>query len=333
MPTEGDHFFATNPVSLDCPETEGTPCPPIIDTSTTLLVDFLNGAPAVGDLAVATAVGGRWVAERGGSKPTKICALYTCGPNALFPIVGATINLISGGTTVATCTTDSFGCCTFTQKGTFTVQLIVAGQVCSTGASTRTLTGTNITLFASTDCTPGLICCGNLLIPTAGLTLTDALGGLALTYDGPDFADQLTWTAYRQVAVASPCWRFDPSDPFGCIGQPLDSGSVAICYTLTCRPTATTDHFRLTRNWITYTNVIFGPPPPALRYVEDSSIASGLLSCATLCGATFVGAVGQADPTSTTPLVVSFPMVEPDPLTAANYMPDPVGGNVVVSSL
>ena len=66
MPTEPDHFFLSHPVELDGSETESGGYTPTADTDQTIPVDVLWHAPAVGDILTAYAVGGRWVAERGG---------------------------------------------------------------------------------------------------------------------------------------------------------------------------------------------------------------------------------------------------------------------------
>ena len=69
MPTQPDHIFLTHPVELDGAEAEGGAASPNVDTSATIPVVVLWHAPQAGDLLVASSVGGRWVAERGGSQP------------------------------------------------------------------------------------------------------------------------------------------------------------------------------------------------------------------------------------------------------------------------
>lgn len=79
MPHAADRFFATHPVQLGGVAVEGDAGSPVADASTTLLVDFLRNPPSVGDYAVATLVGGRWVAERGRSQHSKCdCAVASC---------------------------------------------------------------------------------------------------------------------------------------------------------------------------------------------------------------------------------------------------------------
>jgi len=66
MGASPDLFYFTHPVELDGSETEGGTGTPTADTAQTIPVDVLWHAPSVGDLLTAYAVGGRWVAERGG---------------------------------------------------------------------------------------------------------------------------------------------------------------------------------------------------------------------------------------------------------------------------
>jgi len=64
MPTAPDHFFAAYPLELDGAETEGVGFTPTAQSGP-MVVDVLGHVPSVGDILVAYAVGGRWVAERG----------------------------------------------------------------------------------------------------------------------------------------------------------------------------------------------------------------------------------------------------------------------------
>ena len=75
-------FYLTNPVQFNGPEQEGGGYIPVVDTTTSVPVLFLSTVPAVGDLAVATAVGGRWVAEDTGT-PAKGCNV-PCSPCAIW---------------------------------------------------------------------------------------------------------------------------------------------------------------------------------------------------------------------------------------------------------
>jgi hypothetical protein len=77
MPTTTPRVFFTHPVIAAGAETEGGSATLTADTATTTPVVFLAHVPAVGDYAVATAVGGRWVVDGGGSSGP---ANLTCSP-------------------------------------------------------------------------------------------------------------------------------------------------------------------------------------------------------------------------------------------------------------
>ena len=62
-PTQPDHVFLAHPVALDCPDTAGSPCTPSVDAGTTIPFVSLDKVPGVGDMVIATHVGGRWVAR------------------------------------------------------------------------------------------------------------------------------------------------------------------------------------------------------------------------------------------------------------------------------
>lgn len=81
IPTTVPKVFLTHPASLDAPEAANSAYTAAVDASTTLPVVVLGpGVPKAGDLLVATAVGGRWVA---GMKGTTGPASTPCGPCAL----------------------------------------------------------------------------------------------------------------------------------------------------------------------------------------------------------------------------------------------------------
>jgi hypothetical protein len=79
MASSPDHFFLANPVEIDGAEAEGGLGVPVVDTTQTIVVDVLGHAPAPGDILTAYAVGGRWVAERGGSRGGS----FPCAPCAI----------------------------------------------------------------------------------------------------------------------------------------------------------------------------------------------------------------------------------------------------------
>jgi hypothetical protein len=71
MPTGTDLVYLMNPVRLDGGDAEGTTASLTVDGSRNIPVVVIGGTPPqAGDLLVALAVGGRWVAEsRAGSSP------------------------------------------------------------------------------------------------------------------------------------------------------------------------------------------------------------------------------------------------------------------------
>jgi hypothetical protein len=88
MPTVGDMVYFTHPVELNGIEIEGGIATTIVDTATTVPVVVLWNAPEAGDILTAHAVGGRWVAERGG---TSYPPEYTCG-NCSIPRRNLTVS-------------------------------------------------------------------------------------------------------------------------------------------------------------------------------------------------------------------------------------------------
>jgi hypothetical protein len=94
MPTSPDHYFYGHPVQLGGEETEGGAWTLTVDAANTYVVDVLHNAPSVGDVLMAYAIGGRWVAERGASNPT-----YECMCGALpcnLPWVDLTLSWTEG---------------------------------------------------------------------------------------------------------------------------------------------------------------------------------------------------------------------------------------------
>lgn len=313
MPTAPDHFFACHPAELDCPETEGSPCPPVVDSSTTIFVDFLRGVPRPNDLAVATAVGGRWVAEIGGCKPTNIC-LVACGG---VPIVGALIQLFDGTTLVDQCTTGVNGCCKFTQCGKFTVKVTVGGTIVN--VALRTLNGTAITIPLGGGA--NVVCCGGYAIPY-NLTLTDGAGSLSFIYYPNSFFP--TWYGGHAVQQAS-CFVTTPNNI--CVAAPASQGPVRVCYQMICYA-GQTPTFAIQRSW----SWVYGPGTlDPVWYQDPSGFVAGQ-PCTTgppaMCGSPHTDVSTDAkNPTTTTPFAISF-----NPMPAiSNYTGDPVGGSVAIS--
>jgi hypothetical protein len=67
IPTAPNKFFLCRPVTLTGSSAEGQTSTTAVDATTTMPVLVLGNAPVAGDLLIAYAVGGRWVAERGSS--------------------------------------------------------------------------------------------------------------------------------------------------------------------------------------------------------------------------------------------------------------------------
>jgi hypothetical protein len=64
MPSQAGKVFLVNPVQLDGLEAEGSPATFAVDSTRAIPVVLVGGSPpTVGDLLVALAVGGRWVAD------------------------------------------------------------------------------------------------------------------------------------------------------------------------------------------------------------------------------------------------------------------------------
>jgi hypothetical protein len=316
MPTQPDHFFLCHPCEADGAEQEGIEPTFNCDPATSLAVDFLGHAPQLNDLAVATAVGGRWVAEIGGSCKTTIC-VGACGS---VPVYGAKITLVDGsGNVVASCTTPTSGCCQFNLSGTYTVQLTTGGNLAYSARRTLVCDGT-ITIALGNNA--GLVCCGGYAIPQ-NLTLTDAGGSLSFVYYPNSFFP--TWFGGHSVQRAS-CPVTTPNNV--CVVGPASNGPVKICYQMVCfagqDPT-----FSIQRSWSwVYQQGTLTP----IWYQDASGITPGL-PCATsppaICGSPLTDTAGfTANPSSTSPFILSGTPVA----ASANSTVDPVGGSIVISA-
>lgn len=101
IPASGDHFFACHPVEFTGDVVEGGAFTATADANTTLYVDFIGSqTPSVDDIAVASLIGGRWVAERGGATPD--CSVIKCLPCPLpaKDLQLAWTNVITGDGTI-----------------------------------------------------------------------------------------------------------------------------------------------------------------------------------------------------------------------------------------
>jgi len=146
IPTAANKVFWTHPVEVDCNDTEGATPTFTPDTDQTIPVVVVRSPAVAGDMLVAHAIGGRWVAEKGGGKLTPFCVLG-CYP-LYVRIPDATITLTdSHGSTVGTCTTDATGCCKINvAKGTYTLTVSVGGQVVNIPGSIFITPGAGVTI-------------------------------------------------------------------------------------------------------------------------------------------------------------------------------------------
>lgn len=93
MPSATDRVFLVNPTILSGAETEGAAASVAVDASRTIPVVVLGSTlPKVGDLLIAFAVAGRWVARMGAAAPS-----ITCG-SCSIPRKDLTLTLFDGAT-------------------------------------------------------------------------------------------------------------------------------------------------------------------------------------------------------------------------------------------
>jgi hypothetical protein len=314
MPTQPNYVFLTHPVDLDGAEVEAGTASPNVDTSTTIPVVILWHAPQVGDLLIANAVGGRWVAERGGGCNSTIC-VTACSS---VPVYGAVVEILSGSTVVASCTTGSTGCCTLPVCGTYTVQVTFGGTVQYSASRTLSSGGTTTIALGSS----GLVCCGGFMIPQT-LTLTDAAGSVSFVYD-PNYEFPL-WTGGHAVQGLSSTVA-TPNNV--CIVASPNQGPVRVCYQMICNA-GTTPKFSVQRSWSwVYQQGTLTP----IWYQDPSGFTPGQF-CITappaICGSPLTDTASfTANPTSSSPFVLSgTPAV-----ASSNATSDPVGGSIAISA-
>lgn len=161
-----------------------------------------------------------------GSTSTKICVSGICG--TVQPIQGAEIDLVSGSTVVASCTVDSTGCCTFTQSGTFTVNVYADGALRNT--STRTLNGTQINILITSQ---SPTCCSNCIMPST-LYVTDANG----THAAPliSGSSPLEWDVCYLASVTGVTVATGGANPPDCQCSSPTTISLPIFYQIKCDP-------------------------------------------------------------------------------------------------
>lgn len=315
LPTQPDRVVWTNPVAVDCADEEGAVPTFTADTSQTIPVVFVGAAPSVGDYAVANAIAGRWVAEKGGGK-SHVCVV-ACG---FKPVFGARIDVLDGtGATIASCTTGVTGCCDVAASGSHRVRVTVNGLVAFDG--TRTVSSA-LLIVLSDD---AVVCCGDFVIPKV-LTLTDGEGSIPFVYNPNQFFP--TWFGGRQVQRTG-CTVTTPNNV--CVVAPPAEGLVRVCYAMTCFAGQGGEGppFSVQRSW----SYVFAPGTGAPTWYQDGfpGTTPGL-PCATAppgsCGSPLTdGAGANASPSATAPFTLSCNL-PPDALNATD---DPIGGGVVIS--
>ncbi len=315
MPSQPDHYFLGNPVDLGGSETEGGAAASATITSATVPFVALWHAPSVGDLVVATAVGKRWVAERTGASPATVC-IEACYP--YVPVYGALVQIYtsSGGTLLASCTTGSSGCCTFNLVGSYYITVTISDSLVYTGTETLASGGSIVIPVADSSS----ICCSGYLIPKS-LTLTDAIGQIALSYVGN--SSPPLWTGTTSTNVMSVAVVSNGSSSFPTCAQSAPSvGPVGVCYSMTCQggsPAFSVRRFwnASGSNWLQYSALF--PAPGCTQ--------GGYFSCDNQ-GLNTDGATLAANPTSDGPFALSgTPTVDAGSLTG-----DPVGGSIAISA-
>ena len=162
MPSSPDHFFLAYPIELDGAETEGGTGTPVDDASQPIVVDVLGHAPSAGDILTAYAVGGRWVAERGGSSGGGSLACSPCN----IPAQNLTlswVNVISGnGSTPLTYATAPASWTSGCSNGLLYKLVCTGGQV-----------ELRVIYFTAGSCPTGTQqYCSNLRVTPFGLTLS-----------------------------------------------------------------------------------------------------------------------------------------------------------------
>lgn len=317
MVARGDYYFACHPAAVGCAEVEASPCTPVVDTSTTILVDFLRNAPSVGDYAIAVAVGGRWVAEVGGTPASDTICVTACSG---LPVGGAsvTIQATSTGPILFSGTTDSGGCVALTgiAPGSYYVTITTNGSVVY--AYQRTIaSGTNTIALGSS----GFVCCGGYAIPQV-LTLTDADGSLNFEYDSVDGLTTPTW--YGGHAVTRMSSTITTPNNICTVTSPTD-GPVRVCYMMTCNA-GSSPVFQLTRSW----SFVDGSTG-AVWYQDTTGFTPGRY-CITApppeCGNPNTDtATGASNPSSTSPFAISFAMSD----ATTNATSDPIGSGDTVA--
>jgi hypothetical protein len=194
-----DLFYLTHPVELDGSEVEGGTGTPVVDTDQTIPVVVLWHAPAVGDLLTAYAVGGRWVAERGGAGGGMCDVTFR---------VGCCASGLYGGPTLTVSVYDSTDTTLLATGTTTTGSLTLSWSGASGIAHHVHVTGQSAGFNAYN--VSQVINCGT----TVGLTLTVATGYTCCVCCEPfKLSDTLTVSytlsgtpATKTMVLESPCF-------------------------------------------------------------------------------------------------------------------------------
>lgn len=247
----------------------------------------------------------------GCSSTTKICVTVCSGLSAY----GYTIELYSGSSEVDSCVTDSTGCCTFTETGTYTVKVYnPEGTLIST--STHTLSGTTITI-AATD--PAVVCCGGYVIPVT-MSLTDATGTVPLVYSSTVGGSSFWYACVQPIRT---CYNYSG------VACALVSSSQAmtVCYLFACQPSSS-PKFGLTRTWAWN----YWPIAPTAVWMNGSwaTCSPGspcIVAGGSPCSNNTDSSASRATPSSSAPFAISFTPVP----AGGNATSDPIGGTVAIS--
>lgn len=185
MPTEPERVYLTHPVALDGDEKEGATGIPVVDTGTTLPVVVMRRAPSEGQFLVATAVGGRWVAELGISCIAEI-TVFGCRGFGFPGIKEVTVKVFTekDGDELFSGETDELGHLKLDGIRCGTYYLTITGDVrfADYGAVTDLTKFTNVTLTTAADYSCG--CCAKPFAKT--LHISPPLGneGGVLNWNG-----------------------------------------------------------------------------------------------------------------------------------------------------
>ena len=240
-----------------------------------------------------------------------ICVVFTCAANT-FPVEGADVQISRAGEAVGSCTTDASGCCTIAvpQPGLYTLNVSVNGTVVALRPIQVPSAPVEVVLTPSSD----FVCCGGQLVPRT-LNATDGAGPFRLFYLTGSAPPVWIGTNTADVATAVDCQR-PPT-----IYTP---GTVGLVYRLSCLQAGPGRTFSLGRVWPT--NGLVNLPPAFISAYFQSDGATAGCGPEGFCGACD-GDSGLADPTSSSPFMITFSMAGP-----VVYIGPPIGPRVVISA-